>query len=193
MAKVTLFLGGFNDWIGTDNGGIEFFRRSKGRRSRVLDLDAHAVRSALYDGSDVYVAVQTSSPSSLSRFVYSRPRGRRLASIWDYYCQVHGPSPASSHGQCVKCGRATFMRLLWRDPEAIAQIVGPVAVVGGKASFMGRVFEPGEVLEVYEDQEKRVFAKVLLFEPLDVQLPDDLELRRVDSPEFIWSPIRVMR
>lgn len=170
-----------HDWIGTLKG-IELIRN----KSRI-DIDQHAIREVYFGGSATYVQILVSEPSRFSEHVTAlTPVVRRLPSLWDYLCVVHGPSPKSSLGSCRRCGRSSFMRIIWRDPDSIGVIVGPVTLATGRVFWGGKIFEPSEVVELLEDRKGQLYARVLLFAPVQIEIPDDLRI--ADSSELIgWT------
>jgi hypothetical protein len=176
-------LGPFEDVVGSP-GGVQLFR---GRS--VIGFAATAITRAMYDGQHFYVTCAVARPRLFARYIVQpSQRSRPLPSLWDWLCVVHGPQPSRSEGTCRTCGKACFLRIIWRDPDAVEQIIGPVSVYAGRITYgpANRIFEPGEVTDVYIDGRGNVYAKVLLYEPLEVEAPPDLTPAEV--AELVWTP-----
>jgi len=142
VLKVGNVFGPFSDWVRSAHG-IAFIAGNKKKRS---DLTASSVHQVYLDFSGLYVIAFTSARGN-SRFLYSgQVKGRRLPSLWDWECVVHNPQPAKTEGTCSKCGKATFLTIIWRDRDAVSSVVGPVKIVKGRVMFNNKIFEPGEVL-----------------------------------------------
>ncbi|MEM2233801.1 MAG: hypothetical protein QXP81_09725 [Nitrososphaerota archaeon] len=181
MLRAGSYLGPFTDWVRSVHG-IELMA---GRRR--LDLTRQSIGQALYDSERLYV-LYFGMARGVSRFLYTGPeiRARRLPSLWDWECVVHGPQPARSDGTCRRCGRATLLTIIWRDRDAVASLVGPVRVVRGRIMYAGRIYEPGEVVDVMMTRDGALYAKVLGFELMEVEVPEMLLPAEVG--ELVWSP-----
>ncbi len=176
-------LGPFDDVVGSP-AGVQFLRER-----RVIGFSQNAITRAYHDGQHFYATCVVSRPRSLARFVVQpAARARALPSLWDWLCVVHGPQPSRSEGTCRTCGKACFLRIIWRDSEALEQIIGPVTVYRGRITYPAtrRVFEPGEVTDIYLDGRGNLYAKVLLFEPIEAEVPEDLTPAEV--AELVWTP-----
>jgi hypothetical protein len=184
MLRVGNVFGPFSDWVRSAHG-IAFIAGNKKKR---LDLTASSVHQVYLDLSGLFVIAFTSARGT-SRFLYSgQVKGRRLPSLWDWECVVHGPQPAKTEGTCSKCGKATFLTIIWRDRDAVSSIVGPVKIVKGRVMFNNKIFEPGEVLELLMTKDGDLYAKVLGFEVVEVEVPE--HMLPADVPEVIWTPPR---
>ncbi len=176
-------LGPFDDVVGSPSG-VQFLR---GRR--VIGFSHSAITRAYHDGQSFYATCVVSHPRLFARLIVQpSPKARALPSLWDWLCVVHGPQPSGSEGTCRSCAKACFLRIIWRDAEAVEQIIGPVTVYRGRVVYppTRRVFEPGEVTDVYLDGKGNIYAKVLLFEPLELEVPEDLTPAEV--AELVWTP-----
>lgn len=176
-------LGPFDDVVGSP-AGVQFLR---GRRA--IGFSTAAIARAMYDGQHFYATCTVARPRLFASYIVQPShRARPLPSLWDWLCVVHGPQPSRSDGSCRTCGKACFLRIIWRDPDAVEQIIGPVSVYAGRITYgpASRIFEPGEVTDVYIDGRGRVYAKVLLYEPLEVEVPD--ELTPAEVAELVWTP-----
>jgi hypothetical protein len=183
MLRVGNVYGPFSDWVRSAHG-IAFIADNRKR----LDITASSVYQVYLDLSGLFVIAFTGARGT-SRFLYSgQVKGRRLPSLWDWECVIHGPQPARTQGTCSKCGKATFLTIIWRDRDAVSSVVGPVRIVKGRVMFGGRVFEPGEVLELMMTKDGDLYAKVLGFEVVEVKVPE--HMLPADVPEVIWTPPR---
>ncbi|MEM2233859.1 MAG: hypothetical protein QXP81_10020 [Nitrososphaerota archaeon] len=182
MLRVGNVYGPFSDWVRSSHG-IEFI---SGRRR--LDLSRLSVHQAYLDTSGLYVVAVTGARGT-SRFLHAGEiRGRRLPSLWDWECVVHGPQSAKTEGTCSRCGKASFLTIIWRDRDAVSSLVGPVRIVRGRVMFAGRLFEPGEVLDLLMTKAGELYAKVLSFEVIEMDVPPNL--MRADVSEIVWTPPR---
>jgi hypothetical protein len=182
MLRVGNVYGPFSDWVRSAHG-IAFIAGNKKKR---LDLTASSVHQVYLDFSGLFVIAFTSARGT-SRFLYSgQVKGRRLPSLWDWECVVHGPQPAKTEGTCSKCGKATFLTIIWRDRDAVSSVVGPVKIVKGRVMFNNKIFEPGEVLELMMTKDGDLYARVLGFEVVEVEVPE--HMLPADVPEVIWTP-----
>jgi hypothetical protein len=181
MLRVGNVYGPFSDWVRSAHG-VAFITDSRRR----LDITSSSIHQVYLDFSGLFVIAFTSARGT-SRFLYSgQVRGRRLASLWDWECVVHGPQSAKTEGTCGKCRKATFLTIIWRDRDAVPSIVGPVKIVRGRIMFGGRVLEPGEVLELMMTKDGDLYARVLGFEVVEVEVPE--RMLPADVPEVIWTP-----
>ena len=88
-----------------------------------------------------------------------------------------------------KCGRNTFLAIIWRDRDAVSSVVGPVKIVRGRAMFGSRVFKPGEVLDLLMTRDGVLYAKVLGFEVIEVDVPDNImPVDVAEVAEVAWTP-----
>ena len=93
MLRLGNVYGPFSDWVRSAHG-IAFITDS---RRRKLDLTRSSVHQVYLDLSGLFVIAFTSARGT-SRFLYSgQVKGRRLPSLWDWECVIHGP-PASQDG-----------------------------------------------------------------------------------------------
>ncbi|MEM2233575.1 MAG: hypothetical protein QXP81_08570 [Nitrososphaerota archaeon] len=173
------------DWVGTVRG-VEL--RSGRRR---FGVDIHAIKAVYYDSGDAtaYVQILVSNPRRVSSLISAVPQTaavRRLPSLWDYWCVVHGASPRSTMGSCAVCGRASYLRIIWRDPDAFDVVIRVTVMRGMLATQSRQILQPGEVLEVYEDRAGNLYARVLSYELIHDELPPDL--RPVEPWEIVgWT------
>jgi hypothetical protein len=185
MLRVGNVYGPFSDWVRSAHG-VAFITESKRRR---LDITSSSIHQVYLDFSGLFVIAFTSARGT-SRFLYSgQVKGRRLPSLWDWECVIHGPQSAMSEGTCGKCGKATFLTIIWRDRDAVSSVVGPVRIVKGRVMFSSRVFEPGEVLELMMTRDGELYARVLGFEVVEMEVPPDvMPVDVAEISEIVWTP-----
>jgi hypothetical protein len=185
MLRVGNVFGPFSDWVRSAHG-IAFITENKRKRLAITSSSVHQV---YLDFSGLFVIAFTSARGT-SRFLYSgQVKGRRLPSLWDWECVVHGPQPAMTEGTCSKCGRATFLAIIWRDRDSVESVIGPVRIVKGRVMFGGRVFEPGEVLKLMMTRDGELYARVLGFEVVEMEVPPDvMPVDAAEISEIVWTP-----
>jgi photosystem II stability/assembly factor-like uncharacterized protein len=74
--------------------------------------------------------------------------------------------------------RGDFAAAVWSLDSSFAALL----------SSDGRVFEPGEVLELMMTRDGELYARVLGFEVVEVKVPEHMV--PADVPEVIWTPPR---